>query len=228
MRKQKLCSSVLVLLVPVVFPVAAKATLSYVRNPLHATVFVANDNGSAPHKVGIGRSPRVSPDGNWVAYLHEGPKFVQELKLAPAGGGAGKTLMKNFQEAFYLAWSPDSTMLAALRGPEIGKRNLVVVDLADGTQHVIASGYFSGFSFSPDSTEIVYSRSGSGRYPPHGDVFGSTRQFRGRRMSRLPSRSVSSATTARSTRFGGQTTRSSSPSCSAPSSAGTARKTSFT
>ena len=33
----------------------------------------ANDNGSGAHKVGSGRSPRVSPDGLSVVYLHEGP-----------------------------------------------------------------------------------------------------------------------------------------------------------
>ena len=91
--------------------------------------------------------------------------------MAAASGGAGTTLMTNFREAFYLTWSPDSKTIAALRGPELGKRNLVLIDVASGKQSVIATGYFSGFSFSPDSTEIAYSISGSEKYPPRSDVF---------------------------------------------------------
>jgi Tol biopolymer transport system component len=169
--KPRLLLLTLVLAALLAFPAAAGATLSYVKNPFHATVFVASDDGSAAHKVASGRSPRVSPDGDSIAYLHEGARFAQELRLAPASGGGGRTLMTNFRESFYLAWSPDSKMLAALRGPEIGKRKLVLIDLSTGAQRVVGKGFFSGFSFSPDSSEIVYSRSGSERFPLQSDVF---------------------------------------------------------
>lgn len=171
MPKTKLFLPALVLLALLAFPVAAGATLSYVKNPFHGTVFVAENDGSGAHKVGPGRSPRVSPNGEWVAYLHEGAKYAQELKVAPASGGAGKVLMKNLRESFYLAWSPDSAKLAALRGGELGKRKLVLIDVASGAQTIVAQGYFSGFSFSPDSSELVYARSGSERYPPRSDLF---------------------------------------------------------
>jgi Tol biopolymer transport system component len=167
----KLLLPVFVLAALLALPASAGATLAYVKNPFNATVYVANDDGSAAKKVDKGHSPRVSPDGQWVAYLHEGPKFAQELKLAPASGGAGTTLMKNFREAFYLAWSPDSKTIAALRGPELGKRKLVVIDLATGIQSVIATGFFSGFSFSPDGSEIAYSVASSEKFPPRSDVF---------------------------------------------------------
>ncbi|MFL5833981.1 MAG: hypothetical protein ACJ76B_08365 [Solirubrobacterales bacterium] len=169
--KPKLLLPALVLAALLAFPALAGATLAYVKNPFDATVYVANDDGSGAKKVDKGHNPRVSPDGAWVAYLHEGPKFAQELKLAPATGGAGTTLMTNFREAFYLAWSPDSKTIAALRGPELGKRNLVVIDVASGKQSVIATGFFSGFSFSPDSTEIAYSVAKSEKFPPRSDVF---------------------------------------------------------
>jgi hypothetical protein len=48
--------------------------------------------------------------------------------------------MSNFREASYLAWSPDSKTLGALRGPELGKRKLVLIDVATGTQSVVAQG----------------------------------------------------------------------------------------
>ena len=152
-------------------PAAAQATLAFTRNPLHPVVFVANDNGSSPHKLGSGRNPRVSPDGEQIAYLHEGPGHAQEMILAPAGGGTSRTLLANWQDTFYLAFSPDSKTIAALRGPEVGKRKLVLIDVATGTQTVVASGYFSGFSFSPDGTELAYSKASSEKYPPRSDVY---------------------------------------------------------
>lgn len=152
-------------------PATAGATLSYVKYPVNATVFVANDDGSGAHKVETGHNPRVAPDGLSVAYLHEGPKNAQELKVAPATGGPGKTAMANLREAFYVTWSPDSKTIAALRGPELGKRKLVLIDVATGLQSVVATGYFSGFSFSPDGTEIAYALAQSEKYPPRSDVF---------------------------------------------------------
>lgn len=171
MTKPKLLLPVLVLVVLLAFPVAASATLSYVKDPFKTMIFVANDDGSGARKVEKGHNPKVAPSGLLVAYLHEGPKNAQELKLAPATGGPGKVLMTNFREASDLAWSPDSKTIAALRGPELGKRNLVVIDVASGKQSVIASGYFYGFSFSPDGTEIAYALSQKEKYPPRSDIF---------------------------------------------------------
>src|SRR5215203_6486758 len=93
--KLKLLLPALVLTVVLALPAAAGASLAYVKNPLHATVFVASDDGSGARKVAAGHNPRVAPDGGSVAYLHEGPKNAQELKLAPASGGAGTTVMTN-------------------------------------------------------------------------------------------------------------------------------------
>jgi dipeptidyl aminopeptidase/acylaminoacyl peptidase len=152
-------------------PAAAQATLAFTRNPLKPVVFAANDDGSGAHKVDSGRNPKVSPDGQSIAYLHEGPGHAQELVLAPASGGASRTLMVGWQDPFYLAFSPDSKTIAALRGPELGKLKLVLIDVASGTQQVVDSGYFSGFSFSPDSTELVYSKAGTEKYPPLSDVY---------------------------------------------------------
>ncbi|HET8955753.1 MAG TPA: hypothetical protein VFN18_08860 [Solirubrobacterales bacterium] len=169
--KLKLLLPALVLTALLALPAAAGATLAYVKNPFNATVFVAGDDGSGARKVEAGHNPHVAPDGLSVAYLHEGAKGAQELKVASAGGGAGETLMINVREAFYVAWSPDSKTIAALRGPELGKRKLVLVDVATGLQSVVATGFFSGFSFSPDGTEIAYALAQKEKYPPRSDVF---------------------------------------------------------
>jgi hypothetical protein len=170
-KKLPLLLSALVLVVLLVLPAAAQATLAYVRNPLHPAVYVANDDGSGAKKLDGGEAPHVSPDGNWVAYLHQGPKNAQELKLAPAAGGSSRTLMVGWREPFSLAWSPDSTRVAALRGSELGKRKLVVIDIATGAQQIVAQGFFSGFSFSPSGLELVYAKADSEKFPPRSDVF---------------------------------------------------------
>lgn len=171
LAKPKLLLPALVVAALLALPAGASATLSYVKNPFNSTVFVANDDGSGAKKVEAGHNPHVAPNGLSVAYLHEGAKNAQELKIAPATGGPGKALMTNLREAFYVTWSPDSKTIAALRGPELGKRKLVVIDVATGLQSVVAQGFFSGFSFSPDGTEIAYSVAKSEKYPPRSDVF---------------------------------------------------------
>lgn len=152
-------------------PAAAQGTLAYVKGSFQGTIYAADDNGNGPREVGFGYDPHVSPDGNWVAYRREVGKIPQELKLAPSSGGPGKTLKTSFPEVFDLAWSPDSTHIAAVVGPELGPRRLVLLDLASGMQAFVARGFFGGFSFSPDSTEIAYSVSQSEKYPPRSDVF---------------------------------------------------------
>lgn len=171
LAKPKLLLPALVIAALLALPAGASATLSYVKNPFNSTVFVANDDGSGAKKVEAGHNPHVAPSGLSVAYLHEGPKNAQELKIAPATGGPGKALMTNLREAFYVTWSPDSKTIAALRGPELGKRKLVVIDVATGLQSAVAQGFFSGFSFSPDGTEIAYAVAPSEKYPPRSDVF---------------------------------------------------------
>ena len=153
-------------------PAAAEATLVYVKNPMHPSVFGANDNGSEAFKVGLGTNPRVSPDGGVIAFQHEGPGGKRELKLAAAHGGGSKTVLSNLQDSFYVTFSPDSKLVAAVRGPEIGKGKLVLIDVTSGTLlRTVASGYFSGISFSPDGTELSYSVAQSEGFPQHSDVF---------------------------------------------------------
>ncbi|HEV7482780.1 MAG TPA: hypothetical protein VGO13_06740 [Solirubrobacterales bacterium] len=156
-------------------PVAAEATLVYVKNPMHPAVFAANDNGGGAFKVGPGSNPRVSPDGDVIAYQRESSSGKRALMLAAAAGGGSKTVIPNLQDSFYVTFSPDSKLVAAIRGPEIGKGTLVLIDVTSGTVlRTVASGYFSGVSFSPDSTELAYSVSQNEDFPAKTDVFTAT------------------------------------------------------
>ena len=169
--KSKLLLPLLALAALLALPALAQAKLTFVRGVFSPAVYVANDNGSGARKIGPGNTPRISSDGALVAYAKEGKGHKLDLKLAAVAGGAPKTLMSGLQEPFYLAFSPNSELIAALRGPELGKRKLVVITVATGKQKVIASGYFSGFSFSPEGNELVYAKSNSERWPPRSDVF---------------------------------------------------------
>lgn len=171
MRSLKPISALIVVAALLALPAAAQASLTYVKGALNPSVYVANDNGSGAHRVGPGYSPHMSPDGASVAYFHEGPGHAAELKLAAVSGGAGKTLLVGWRETSYLAFSPNSEVIAALRGPELGKRKLVLITVATGAQKVIATGYFSGFSFSPEGNELVYAKANTEKYPPKSDVF---------------------------------------------------------
>jgi len=170
--KSKLLLALIAATALLALPAVAQATLTYVKNPMQPVVFAAADDGSGAHRVDSGSSPRVSPDGKTIAYLHEGPGHAQELKLAPAEGGPSRTVLVGLRDSIYLAFSPDSTTIAALRGPELGKRELVLVDVGSGTAlRTLASGYFSGISFSPDGTELVYAKANSEKFPPRSNVF---------------------------------------------------------
>lgn len=156
-----------------VVPATSQATLVFTRNPLNPMVFVAKNNGSAARKIGSGSNPRISPNGQAVAFYRQGKgKQPSQLMVAPASGGAPKQLATGWQEPFVFAWSPDSTRIVVQLGPEIGKRRLVAIDVATGTQQTIASGYFGGVSFTPqDSESLVYSMSASESYPPRSDIY---------------------------------------------------------
>jgi Tol biopolymer transport system component len=153
-------------------PAAAEATLVYVKNPMQPAVFAANDNGGGAFRVGPGSSPTVSRDGDVIAYAYEGSGGKRQLKLAAAAGGGSATVLAGLQDSSYIAFSPDSKLVAVLRGSELGKRSLVLIDVVSGTLlRTVATGYFSGISFSPDGTEIAYSVAASEKYPPKSNVY---------------------------------------------------------
>jgi Tol biopolymer transport system component len=155
-----------------VVPATSQATLVFTRNPMSPTVYAANDNGSAAHKIGSGTEPRVSPDGQTVVFYRFGQgKQPSQLMVAPAVGGTAKVLASGWQDPFFFAWSPDSTTIAVLLGPEVGQQRLTTIDVATGEQRVVASGYFDGFSFSPDGTELAYSKAGSENFPAYSDIY---------------------------------------------------------
>jgi tricorn protease len=141
-------------------PATSQATLVFTRNPLNPTMYVANDNGSAARKVGSGSNPRVSPDGQTIVFYRFGKgKQPSELMVVPAAGGQPRRLASGWQDPFVFAWSSDSSTIAVVLGPEVGKQRLTTIDLATGIQQTIATGFFNGASFAPRGGQLVFAQS---------------------------------------------------------------------
>jgi Tol biopolymer transport system component len=154
-------------------PATSQATLVFTRDPLNPAVFAAKDDGSAARRVGLGSNPRVSPDGKTIVFYRSGKgKQPAALMIAAASGGAPRKLAPGWQDPFVFAWSPDSARIAVLLGPEVGAQRLTTIDLATGTRQAIASGFFSGASFSSQGSEqLVYARAESESFPQRSDVY---------------------------------------------------------
>lgn len=169
----RLIPALVILAVCLAVPASSQATLVFTRNPLNPAVFVANDNGSAARRVGSGSSPRVSPDGQTIVFYRFGKgKQPSQLMVAAAAGGAPKELASGWQDPFVFAWSSDSSTIAVLLGPEVGKQRLTTIDVATGAQRTIAHGFFAGVGFSPQGSEqLVYAQAPSESFPPRSDVY---------------------------------------------------------
>jgi hypothetical protein len=150
MSKTKLISVLLAV------PAAANATLSYTKGFQKPRVYVAEDNGKGARQVGIGRNSHVSPDGEWIAYERESKGLNSELRLYQVSVHKSERLLNPWAESFVFAWSPDSTKVAAITGGPTGKKTLLVIDVKSLKREKVATGYFNGASFSPESDELVY------------------------------------------------------------------------
>jgi Tol biopolymer transport system component len=168
--KSKLLAALFAVAVLLALPAAAQATLAYTKGFTTSRVYFAADNGKGARQIGLGRSPRVSPDGESIVYERE-TKGGDEMRLYSVAVGKSERLLGNWHEGFVFAWSPDSSTVAALTGPLNGPATLVLINVETGGHKKVGNGYFNGVSFSPDSTEIVYGVSKSPDYPPKSDIF---------------------------------------------------------
>jgi Tol biopolymer transport system component len=115
-------------------------------------------NGSSPVKLGPAVEARISPDGSQVAAvsIDKGQAGKPStLTLYPTSGGVSVDVTKNAQFMQLLGWSPDSKLILLTVGAQLD-----VVDVANQTMRMIATGSIYGASFAPGKSEqIVYARS---------------------------------------------------------------------
>jgi Tol biopolymer transport system component len=147
----------------------AGATIVFEKSPFRPTVWAAADDGSNRVQLADGELPQISPDGQLVAY--ETPyrgTTRPTLRVTAVTGGESRRLLNPVWYRF--AFSPDSKTIAAVTGREVGRKRLVLIDVASGKARTVAHGQFSGFSFSPDGSTLVFARAPKDAYPPHSDL----------------------------------------------------------
>jgi Tol biopolymer transport system component len=92
------------------------------------------------------------------------------LDIVPSTGGAIGALASQEANMTSTAWAPDSKTIATVLG--VSPERLVLIDVATRAQRLIASGSFQGVSFSPDSTQLAYSRAPNGTvFPTASDIY---------------------------------------------------------
>jgi Tol biopolymer transport system component len=66
--------------------------------------------GTARRIADLGRTPRFSPDGKWIAYWVGDPSYFgrRHVFIIPAEGGTSRELQPDFYFATHPVWSPDS------------------------------------------------------------------------------------------------------------------------
>ncbi len=138
------------------------STLSLVTNP---SMYTANDDGTGEALLPVkGREPIVSPNGATVAYSYvtNTKTWLTELRLLNLSSGVMVNTKKSCSNPF---WSPDSTTVLcqtmSQTGADIKGFGLVAINTAGVASIIVPSvGYsISGYSWSPNSQQIVWSQS---------------------------------------------------------------------
>jgi hypothetical protein len=133
----------------------AEAALVYVKDAgdLDQRVWVADDDGTNPHKVGRGHSPKISDDGRWIAWIKPGTPDQLMMRLADRSRKARVVARSSFVGEF--RFSPDAKSIGLVLN-----RRLFLYNIRERAEERVASGVIRGFSFSPDSASIVFGTAG--------------------------------------------------------------------
>jgi Tol biopolymer transport system component len=168
--RMRTIATLLGMLTAALWAAPAEAKLVYVKRPGSASpvVFVAKDNGKDPRRLGIGRAPTISPNGEWVAFVTvpSGAGQMETVVLQKLQAGSQRLVMRS-KGIDSLRFSPDSTKLAAIAA----EKRIRVYDIAADRLHVAAEGELRGYSFSPDGTQIAFGRAVNEDFSSDSDLY---------------------------------------------------------
>jgi len=126
-------------------------------------VWVVAMAGGAPHKVGAGNSPSLSPDGSRLLFVDK----KRILTVAASGDGEAQPLLIDQGTVDSLTWAPDGNRLAFVS--HRGSHSLIgVYDFVDQTIVWLSPSldYDSSPAFSPDGARIAFVHVPAQKTPP--------------------------------------------------------------
>jgi dipeptidyl aminopeptidase/acylaminoacyl peptidase len=147
----------------------AEARMVYVKNPGGAepAVYVADDRGKNPRRLGIGRAPTIAPNGQWVAFIASPAGGRTETVVLQRLASGSQRVVMSGRSIHSLRFAADSRKLGAVAGGD----QLRVYDIPGDRVHTTAEGHIRGYSFSPDSERIVFGRARRDRFAATSDLF---------------------------------------------------------
>ena len=154
-------------------PVAQLIAYTKYVAPGESEVWVARVDGRGRRRLVVGTTPKISPDGRWVAFERSSGSriYPRDLMLVATSGGRPRLLMRAVGQAM---WSPDSKRLAVLQFLDDRRNALLSITIETGERTTVARGSLSDWSFSPRGDEIAYVRadpSGSGPFLGDSDIY---------------------------------------------------------
>ena len=107
-------------------------------------------------------SPRMSPDGKWIAYVVssidlEEDSSSSDLYMVPFAGGEPIAMTRSTESDSHPRWSPDGRYLGFLSSRGEDKSQIWLLDRRGGEPFQLSSvkSGVNGFEWSPDSKKIV-------------------------------------------------------------------------
>jgi dipeptidyl aminopeptidase/acylaminoacyl peptidase len=152
-----------------VWAAPAQAEMVYVKNPGGAepAVYVADDRGKNPRRLGIGRAPTIAPNGQWVAFIAAPAGGRTETVVLQKRASGSQRVVMSGRSINSLRFAADSRKLGAITGGD----QLRVYDIPADRVHATAEGNIRGYSFSPDSERIVFGRARRDRFQATSDLY---------------------------------------------------------
>ena len=154
----------------------AHATLAFEKNAasFRPSIWLAEDSGASPRQLagGSGEQPLIAPDGSAVIFQSLPAHGDAALEMVSTAGGPNVVLAAKEASMNNTAWSPDSKTIATTLGLTPEREQLVLIDVATHSVRAVATGTILGVSFSPDSTELTYSRAPNlKKFPAASDIY---------------------------------------------------------
>src|SRR5436853_4238966 len=133
----------------------ALLTILFAATTLHAQKHaITFEDLAAVKRVG---TPRVSPDGLWVAYDLSsidlgGNKRTSAIWLVPSAGGEARQITDGVKQDESPSWSPDGKSIAYVSNRESDPKQIYVYDIATAKSRKVTSlsGGAGSFTWLPD------------------------------------------------------------------------------